>query len=58
MARQAGARKVYITKMGHGTTFADLVGTFLDTDLDKVGTVEEQFAYHKKWLESVLPSKQ
>jgi hypothetical protein len=48
-----GARKVYVTRMGFSTTRADLVPTFGEASFERVGTVEEQAAYHKKWLESL-----
>jgi hypothetical protein len=55
IARQmGGARKVYGTRMGSTATYADLVPIFGETTADKLGTVEEQADYHKKWLESVL----
>jgi len=53
MARQGGAKKVYITRMGQRTTINDLVPTFDETCLDAIGTVEEQASYHKAWLESL-----
>jgi hypothetical protein len=54
MSRQmGGARKVYVTRMGLSATRADLLPTFGEASLDRLGTVEEQAEYHKKWLESL-----
>jgi len=48
-----GAKKVYVTRMGYPALYVDLLSTFGDASLDKLGTVEEQAEYHRKWLESL-----
>lgn len=54
MARQmGGARKVYVTKMGSPAMLTDLVPIFGEATADKLGTVEEQADYHRKWRESL-----
>lgn len=46
-----GARKVYILAMGKQATQS--VGIFDATNPEKIGTVQEQFSFYRKWLESL-----
>ena len=48
-----GAKKVYINKLGLRPERIDLVKIFDEAPLDNIGTVDEQIAYHKLWLESL-----
>lgn len=53
MSRQmGGARKVYLTKIGHRAGRDDLVPIFGDARPEHVATVSEQSEYHRKWMES------
>ena len=54
IARQMGAaRRVHLTSLGRPTTREDLVDIFGEAPADKIGSVEEQDAFHKEWLRSL-----
>ncbi len=48
-----GGRKAYITRMGARSSRADLVDIFDCAAPETVGSVEEQRAFHEKWVESL-----
>ncbi|MEA5115910.1 MAG: hypothetical protein VB050_17990 [Geobacteraceae bacterium] len=48
-----GARKVYLLRMGQQGRLEDLVELFDEAPADKIGTVEEQKAFYRKWLDSL-----
>jgi hypothetical protein len=45
-----GGRKVYIRRLGSQATLDDLVDIFDYAEPDLVGTVEEQRAHYRNWL--------
>ena len=53
MLQSSGARKVYITEIGKQALRENLVNIFEEATVEKVGTVEEQFEYHNKWIDSL-----
>ena len=58
MSRQMGrARKVYINVPGRSTLLTDLVGIFDHADLEKIGSVEQQRAYHRMWFDSLRTTR-
>jgi hypothetical protein len=53
MLQSSGARKVYITEIGKQALRENLVNIFEEAPAEKVGTVEDQFEYHTKWIDSL-----
>jgi len=54
MSRDMGVgRKAYITRLGQPALRTDLVDIFVDAELDSVGTIEEQTAFHERWVEAL-----
>lgn len=54
MSRQmSGGQKLYILETGKPASIQDLVDIFQPSSADKVGTVNEQLTYYKKWLASL-----
>jgi len=54
MSREmSGGRKAYITKLGKPALKADLVDIFDHTDIQLIGSVSEQQAFHNKWIASL-----
>ena len=51
-----GGSKLYCLKMGQPTKRDDLVHIFAEALPERVGTVEQQYNYYKKWLESFSAS--
>jgi hypothetical protein len=58
MARDMGkGLKAYKLEMGKPAKIEDLVNIFEEAEIEKIGTIEEQKEYYKKWVESFgLPS--
>jgi hypothetical protein len=55
MAREmSGGRKAYITRLGFPSLRTDLVDIFDYADPGKVGSVAQQNAFHKQWIDSLL----
>lgn len=51
MLRDMGdGREVYVLREGHRTTQDDIVETLADAEVEQLGTVEEQQAFHLAWL--------
>ena len=50
MARQAGGRKVYVLSMGRPARGEDLVDPFAPIETGRAVTVEEQEAFHDRWV--------
>jgi len=54
MSRGMGdGRKAYITRLGQRALRTDLVDIFDDAELDAVRTIEEQTAFHERWVEAL-----
>lgn len=54
MSRAMGdGRKAYITRPGQPAFRTDLVDILDDAELDAVGTIEEQTAFHERWVEAL-----
>jgi hypothetical protein len=53
MLQSSGARKVYITEIGKQALRENLVNIFEEAPAEKVGTIEDQFEYHNKWIDSL-----
>ena len=52
----SGGRKAYVLQLGRHSRREDLVDIFDHAEPDQVGTVAQQNAYFRKWLES-LPGR-
>jgi hypothetical protein len=48
-----GGRKAYITELGKQARRACLIGIFDHAAPETIGTVEEQRAYHRDWIDSL-----
>jgi hypothetical protein len=48
-----GAKKVYLLTMGQQGRLEDLVDIFDEAPAERIGTVEEQKAFYRKWLDSL-----
>jgi hypothetical protein len=48
-----GGRRAYVTRLGQPALRTDLVDIFDDAEPDAVGTVEEQKAFHARWVEGL-----
>jgi len=54
MARDmGGGRKVYLMRMGEVARHEDLVGTFDEAPIEKIGSVDDQRNFYLSWIESV-----
>jgi hypothetical protein len=54
MSRQmSGGKKLYLLKMGEPANEQNLVDTFEATSAEKIGTLAEQLAYYRQWLNSL-----
>jgi hypothetical protein len=54
MARDmGGGRKVYLMRMGEVAQHEDLVGTFDEAPVEKIGSVADQRSFYLSWLKSV-----
>ena len=54
MARDmGGGRKVYLMRMGEVARPEDLVGTFDEAPIEKIGSVDDQRKFYLSWIESV-----
>lgn len=45
-----GGKKAYITRLGQPALNNDLIDIFDYTEPDKVGTIDEQWAFHERWI--------
>jgi hypothetical protein len=52
----SGGRKAYVLQLGHQARREDLVDIFSPAEPNQVGTVAQQKAHYRKWLES-LPGR-
>jgi hypothetical protein len=50
----SGGRKAYILRIGSPSKASDLVNIFDDAEHDQIGTVHEQNAYHKLWIDHIM----
>ena len=56
MAREmGGGKKVYLMKMGEKARPEDLVNTFDEAPIEKIGSVADQQDYFLRWLQSAKP---
>lgn len=51
LRQMGGARKVYILTMGKQATQS--INIFDKTNVEQIGTVNEQFSFYQKWIESL-----
>jgi hypothetical protein len=49
----SGGRKAYATRLGAPALRADLLDIFDYSDVDSVGSVEQQKMFHEKWIASL-----
>jgi len=56
MAREmGGGKKVYLMRMGEQARPEDLVNTFDEAPIEKIGSVVDQREYFVRWLQSAKP---
>lgn len=53
MAVAAGGRKVYLLRIGQPGRREDLVDAFAPIEAGRAATVEEQQAFHDRWVEAL-----
>ena len=53
MTLEAGGRKVYLLRIGQPVRREDLVDAFAPVEGGRAATVEEQQAFHDRWVEAL-----